>query len=753
MALAFSLAHLTLLGRSPVELIGIAERTNYDFVSLRFNPVTPEEKAFPLCTDKQLLKEVLCRLNDSDIQMLDVELARLGEKDKPEDYLNFIEAAAVIGARHILCQAPDSNRRRASDKLARLCELAKPYGLTVDLEFPSWTETQKLADAVEIIESASQDNAGILIDSLHFSRSDSSLEALKHLPRSWVHFAQLCDAEKKIPATEEELVHTARFDRKLPGQGGIELQRILAALPTVPYSLEIPNDRLRRSLGDEEYARQALATTRRYLGEASDKPTDSTFRLRGSQSMSDTLSKQEQQLIQDMVDRGRAAMAKLEDIDQAELDRLCQALAWATANEKSFTRLAHMGVDESGIGDRAGRPGKRFKIAGVLRDVLRQKSIGAVEEIPEKGIVKYAKPAGVIASLIPMTNPALTPPVTGLNALKARDAVIFSPHPRTRQTTTEMVQLMRAALKREGAPEDLFQVIEQPSIPLTQELMKRCDLTMATGGKPMVRAAYSSGNPAYGVGAGNSSIVIDETADIEIAAQNSRMSKTSDYGSGCSADGNIIIDSGIYDAMVNALIAEGGYLCSEDEKQLLASAMWDDKGNRTFPTIACPPQQLGNVAGFTVPDDRKFLMVANDNEIGPQHPFSKEKLTTVMALYRYDGFKHALDIVSRIYAVGGAGHSCGIYSHNDDHIDQLAKLAPVSRMMVRQPQSKANAGAFTNGMPMTSSLGCGVWGGNITNENVSLKHFLNYTWVSRPIPEDRPSDQELFGEFYGTDVP
>ena len=268
----------------------------------------------------------------------------------------------------------------------------------------------------------------------------------------------------------------------------------------------------------------------------------------------------------------------------------------------------------------------------------------------------------------------------------------------------------------------------------------------------MVKAAYSSGKPAYGVGAGNSSIVIDETADLDIAAANTRTSKTSDFGSGCSADGNIIIQKSVYADMVKALEAEGGYLCSEDEKQMLEAAMWDEKGNRTFPTIACKPQQTAKVAGFEIPEDRKFLMVENQGKIGPEHKFCKEKLTTLMALYHFETFDDALDTVSKIYAVGGKGHSCGIYSHNDENIDRLARLAPVSRMMVRQPQSKANAGAWTNGMPMTSSLGCGIWGGNITNENVTMKHMMNYTWVSRPIAEDRPSEEELFGEFFGTDV-
>ncbi|WP_226689174.1 aldehyde dehydrogenase family protein [Ruegeria arenilitoris] len=468
--------------------------------------------------------------------------------------------------------------------------------------------------------------------------------------------------------------------------------------------------------------------------------------------MGKELTENDRNMAGDMLARARAAMAEIEDWDQNRLDRLSQAIAWYAGNEKTFTRLAQQGVDESGIGDREGRPAKRFKIHMVLRDVLRTPSTGIVEVDEEKGLVKYAKPAGVIASLIPMTNPAMTPPVTGVSAANARNAVIFSPHPRTAHTTFEMVEVMRAACRAAGAPEDLFQSIRKPSIPLTQHLMEICDLTLATGGKPMVKAAYSSGRPAYGVGAGNSSIVIDETADLDIAAQNTRISKTSDFGSGCSADGNIIIQRSVYNEMIKALEAEGGYLCSNDEKAMLEAAMWDEKGNRTFPTIACPPQQTAKVAGFSIPEDRKFLMVENQGQIGPQHKFSKEKLTTLMALYHFDTFDDALETVSRIYNTGGKGHSCGIYSHNDDHIDRLARLAPVSRMMVRQPQSKANAGAWTNGMPMTSSLGCGIWGGNITNENVTMKHMMNYTWVSRPIPEDRPSEPDLFGEFFGQEV-
>src|SRR5579872_615971 len=291
--------------------------------------------------------------------------------------------------------------------------------------------------------------------------------------------------------------------------------------------------------------------------------------------MARLITDDEKRYAQELLQRARLAMAAVEDFDQARVDRLCQAVGWATANEKTFTRLANMSVEESGLGDLAGRPNKRFKIMGILRDALRQKSMGIIEELPEKGIVKYAKPAGVIASLVPVTNAALTEAGNGIFALKCKDAIIFSPHPASKKTTNETVRIMRAALKKQGVPEDIFQCIEKPSIPLAQELMSICDLTIATGGPAMVKSAYSSGKPAYGVGAGNSTMVIDETADIKDAARNTRLSKTSDNGSGCSADGNLLVEVSIYDRFLDQLQKEGGYLVNDQEKKLLQKIMWD----------------------------------------------------------------------------------------------------------------------------------------------------------------------------------
>jgi len=451
-------------------------------------------------------------------------------------------------------------------------------------------------------------------------------------------------------------------------------------------------------------------------------------------------------------EKARKALAIIETYDQERVDKLCQAVAWAVSNTKTFMGLVKMSIEESKLGDYETRGNKRFKIRGILRDALRQKSVGVIEEIPEKGITKYAKPVGIIGCVVPTTNPDLTPAGNAIYAIKARDVVIFSPHPRAKKTTFETVRLMREALKKQGAPEDILQCLVNVNIPMTKALMAKCDLIIATGGQDLVRTAYSSGTPAYGVGAGNSTMIIDETAmqNLEECAHNIMLSKTSDFGSGCSADGNLLVHRDVYEPLKAQLIKEGGYVLSPEEQAKVARVMWDEECHRLPNTVAVAPQVIAEAAGFSIPADRKFL-IATGNGIGkePEHVFCREKLTTLLTMFNYGtDIQDAIKMVKAIYEVGGKGHSCGVYSFNDDHIHQIALVVPASRMMIRQPQSKANAGAFTNGMPMTSSLGCGTWGGNITSENIHLKHYMNVTWVSRPIPEDRPSDAELFGEFY-----
>ncbi len=464
-----------------------------------------------------------------------------------------------------------------------------------------------------------------------------------------------------------------------------------------------------------------------------------------------TTTDEEKASAQDLLRRARAAMALVNRYDQETVDRLCRAIAWATANEQTFGRLTRMSVDESGMGSADGVPARRWKILGILRDALRTKSVGIIEELPEKGIVKYAKPAGVIAGVLPVTNPLVTMVNMAINAIKCRDAVIFSPHPLSKNTALEIARVLRAALKKQGAPEDLVLCVSKPSIPLAQELMAICDLTIATGGAAMVKAAYGSGKPAYGVGAGNATVVIDETANLADAAKNTRISKTQNHGSGCSCDSNLLVETTVYDRFLDALQKEGGYLATSEEKQILESVMWDDQGRRTLATIARPARVIAAKAGFELPDGKSFIIVKED-KIGKAHRFSSEKLSPVLAIFRYDSFDDLLTMVTEIFEVGGKGHSLGIASFNDDHIHRLALMVPASRMMVRQPNVSGNAGSFTNGMPMTASLGCGTWGGNITSENISVKHYMNTTWVSRPIPEDRPTEEQLLGEFYNSEI-
>src|SRR5438132_4880851 len=341
-----------------------------------------------------------------------------------------------------------------------------------------------------------------------------------------------------------------------------------------------------------------------------------------------TITSEEQATAHGLLARAKTAMQAVEPYDQAAVDRLCRAVAWAGGNETTATKLAKMSVDESGMG--SPEPKRRAKVLGILRDALRQKSIGIIEEIPEKQIVKYGKPAGVIASLIPVTSPYVTPIGIAIYAIKCKDAVIFSPHPASRKTTNETVRVMRAALRAAGAPEDLLQGVERPSIPLARQLMSICDLTIATGGPAMVKAAYGSGKPAYGVGAGNATMVVDETADIVQAARNTRISKTNDHGSGCSADGNLLVDASIYQEFLKQLQVEGGYLVNAAEKDLLEAVYWDAKGHRTPDTIARAASVVAARAGFSIPSDKSFFIVEED-QIGKQHHFSTEKLGTVLA--------------------------------------------------------------------------------------------------------------------------
>ncbi|HEX6358097.1 MAG TPA: TIM barrel protein [Actinophytocola sp.] len=262
----YSLAHLTALSLSPPELVDAAASGGYRYVGLRLTRVTAEEPHYPLATDPALMRATKARLAATGVEVLDIELARIGPHDRPADFLRILETGAELGARHVITQLPDPDPVRKVDHFAELCDLARPLGLTLDLEFPSWTETADLTEAVRVLRAADRPNAGILIDLLHFARSASNVAELRDLPREWFHFAHVCDAPAEIPTTTAGLIHTARFERLSPGEGGIDVAGILAALPPgIPYTLEIPRATLVAQVGATEHARLALATTRRHV--------------------------------------------------------------------------------------------------------------------------------------------------------------------------------------------------------------------------------------------------------------------------------------------------------------------------------------------------------------------------------------------------------------------------------------------------------------------------------------------------------
>lgn len=462
--------------------------------------------------------------------------------------------------------------------------------------------------------------------------------------------------------------------------------------------------------------------------------------------MSDTPNEQTiKRQVRQVVARARAAQALIEDYTQEQVDELCTAVAWAVARPARAEALAKLAVDEGGFGNHADKVAKINKrVLGVLADMRAVRTVGVVEEDPERGLVKIAKPVGVVAALIPTTGPDATPPLKALLALKGRNAIVVAPHPRTSDTTAAVVEYMRDACTQVGAPADLVQMLPAPSITRTQELMRQADLIVATGGAGMVKAAYSSGTPAYGVGVGNAVHVVDETADLDDAATAIAAAKTFDYATSCLADNAIVVADSVYDGLLDRLVARGGYLCGTEEKAALQQRMWPDGGPVPTPdVIAKPAATIAELAGFPLPADRTFLII-EEHGVGQDHPFSGEKLSVVLAAYRYaGGIRHAVELVNAITGYQGLGHTCGIHTTRDEHVDALAYGTRTGRVLVNQNLNEG-AGSVRNGLPFTLSLSCGTWGGNITTENVNARHFVNLTWISRPIPAHPVSEEDLF---------
>ncbi len=462
-----------------------------------------------------------------------------------------------------------------------------------------------------------------------------------------------------------------------------------------------------------------------------------------AQKISDTPEARE---VEAMMKRARAAQAIIEDYSQEQIDELITAMVWAVCQPGIAEKIAQHTLEETQLGNYAGKFAKiSVKTRAALMDIIDDKSVGVIEEDKERAIVKIAKPIGVIGALSPSTNPEATPVIKGINAVKGRNAIIICPHPRAKLTNKMIVDLMREAIVKMGAPADLVQAIDVPSIELTNEVMAQCDLVMATGGPAMVQAAYSSGTPAYGVGAGNAVITVDETANIKEAAEKIRISKTLDLAASCSSDNSVIAVEEIYDELVAALVAEGGYVAKPGDYEKIAAVLWKD-GVLNAKAVVKEPQVLCEMAGVDIPDDRTFIIMP-ETGTGPDHPYSGEKLSVIMAFYKVKDIDEAIELTNDIQAYQGMGHSCGIYSYNDAHVMKLAEKTKTSRVMVNQAQSPSNSGNLHNGMRQTFSLGCGTWGGSITDENLYWRHLVNVTWVSKNLdtPKVLPQDDVLFG--------
>jgi sulfoacetaldehyde dehydrogenase len=450
-----------------------------------------------------------------------------------------------------------------------------------------------------------------------------------------------------------------------------------------------------------------------------------------------------------LIRRGRAAMAAFADADQARVDEAVTALAWSLYQPEHAKELAALAVADTGLGNVPDKiTKKQRKTFGTLRDLLRVKSVGIIEEDKAKGIVKYAKPVGVVAAVTPSTNPGATPVNKAMMAVKGRNAVVIAPSPLGYQTTARAVEYMRAELTRIGAPADLVQILPNPvTKDSTQALMEAADLVVVTGSQDNVRRAYSSGTPAIGVGAGNVPVIIDESADLADAAEKIRLSKCFDNATSCSSENAVVILDAVYDKAIAALEAEGAYLCTPAERRQVQAQLWQNgKLNRHL--IARDPAVLAEA--FDLPAkarDASFFLV-EETGIGKQHPFSGEKLALVLTVYRAKDFDAAAEQVRRILDFQGRGHSCGIHTKDPARARALAERLDVVRVLVNFAHTFGNGGGFDSGLNFTLSMGCGTWQKNSISENLSYKHFLNITHLVTPIPEDKPSEEDLFGGYW-----
>ena len=454
-----------------------------------------------------------------------------------------------------------------------------------------------------------------------------------------------------------------------------------------------------------------------------------------------------------LIAKARTAMAayarEIEAKGQERIDEAVTALAWSIYKPENARRLAEIAVEVTGIGEVESKVIKNTrKTFGTLRDLLRAKTVGVIDEDKARGLVKYGKPVGVVGAICPSTNPAATPVNKAMMAIKGANAVIIAPSPAGAQTTGRTVELMRESLARIGLPSDLVQILPSPvTKEMTQALMELCDLVVCTGSQDNVRRAYRSGTPAIGVGAGNVPVIIDETADLDSAAKKICASKIFDNSTSCSSENSVTIVDAVYDKAIEALKKAGGYLATPAERAAIQKALWVD-GHLNRKLIAKDAAVFAREVGLSpAAQQAKFFMV-EETGVGRDHPFSGEKLSLVLTVYRAPKFDDAVARVRSILDFQGRGHSVGLHTKDMSRARHLAETLDVVRVLVNQAHTFGNGGSFDNGLNFTLSMGCGTWQKNSISENLNYRHFINITHLSTTIPEDKPSEEELFGAFW-----
>jgi len=451
--------------------------------------------------------------------------------------------------------------------------------------------------------------------------------------------------------------------------------------------------------------------------------------------------------IQEMYEKGRKAFEEVEYWPQDKVDMVCQAVGYALTQEDVRRTLGNLAVDESGIGNKEDKIAKIYnKTLGTLWDQKGVKTCGMISEDQAMGVRTYAKPMGVIANVVPCTNPESTICCLALSTLKTRNAMIVSPHPRTQKTSYETVQYIRKALDKVGAPVDLVQCIKHTSHSATSALMSQCDFAVATGGAALAKVVHLAGKPSQTVGAGNVVSIIDTTANPAVAAEKIRMSKVANNSASCSSENAVAIYEAVYDEMLEELKKQGGYFCSTEEREKLRSYMWPDGEHLNRDIVAKPATFIAKNAGLSVPDDTRFLMVIGE-KVGSEDRFSGEKISPVLTVWKWDDFDEIVDRVNRILKFSGEGHSVSIHTENDDQRVKLALRTNVGRVVCNFPHAHANSGGWDCGLPCTDTLGGGSWARNSTSDNVNWKHFLNYTLLAIPKEKYMPTEEELFGEY------